>query len=55
VPAAVEFVAQELETSEAFAPYGEWAPIADGVVSSDGATITFAEMPVLLTGAICIK
>lgn len=52
---AVEFVAQELETSEAFAPYGEWAPIADGVVSGDGATITFAEMPVLLTGAIRIK
>lgn len=50
----VEIWGQELDVKESFGGYGEWAKIADGKVSADGATIetTGAGLPVLLTVAI---
>ena len=50
----VEIFGQELATAEHYGPYGEWTKIADGVVSSDGATITTTGdgLPALLTVAI---
>lgn len=49
----VELWAQVLNIEEFFAGYGEWVKLDDGVVSSDGATIsTVNGIPALLTIAI---
>ncbi len=55
--AAVEIWGQELSLEESFAGYGEWAKIAEGVVSEDGTTITTTGdgLPVLLSVAIKLK
>lgn len=37
---AVEFWVLGLDTGQAYAPYGAWQKISDGVVSADGATVS---------------
>lgn len=53
----VEIFAQELNIAEYFGAFSKWTKIADGVVSSDGATITTTGdgLPALLTIAIKVK
>jgi hypothetical protein len=44
----VEFLILNVETIEAWGPYGEWHKVSDGKVSADGKTITTTEgLPVL--------
>jgi hypothetical protein len=47
---AVEFFVHGVSIEEHWAPYGGWAKVSDGAVTSDGARITTAEsggIPVL--------
>lgn len=55
--AEVEIYGQELSPGEHFGGYGKWALLAEGVVSSDGSTVTTVGdgLPVLLTVAIKLK
>lgn len=46
--ADVEFLILNVETIEAWGPYGEWQKVSDGKVSADGKTITTTQgLPVL--------
>jgi hypothetical protein len=37
---AVEIYLHGVDVAEAWAPYGGWAKVSDGIVSSDGASVT---------------
>lgn len=52
----VELYMQGFDVLEAFAPYGGWLKVSEGVVAEDGATLDFAEgPPVLTTLAVKVK
>lgn len=51
---ALELYLLGLDVEEAWAPYGQWLKIAEGVVSDDGASLDFPDSVPLLT-AVAVK